>query len=104
MSKKSGKTGVSRRDFLTGAAVGTGAVAFVGLGSAPAHAQGPVPSKWDQEADVVIVGFGGAGACAAIEAHASDTPHPLPASPPRRSSMWKQPLRTRTRPATARTS
>ena len=69
MSKKSGKTGVSRRDFLTGAAVGTGAVAFAGLGSAPAHAQGPVPSKWDQEADVVIVGFGGAGACAAIEAH-----------------------------------
>lgn len=69
MSKKSSKTGVSRRDFLTGAAVGTGAVAFVGLGSAPAHAQGPVPSKWDQEADVVIVGFGGAGACAAIEAH-----------------------------------
>ena len=69
MSKKSSKTGVSRRDFLTGAAVGTGAVAFVGLASAPAHAQGPAPSKWDQEADVVIVGFGGAGACAAIEAH-----------------------------------
>ncbi len=27
-----------------------------------------VPSRWDAEADVVVVGFGGAGACAAIEA------------------------------------
>ena len=25
--------------------------------------------KWDHEADIVVVGFGGAGACAAIEAH-----------------------------------
>jgi len=28
-----------------------------------------VEKKWDKEADVVIVGMGGAGACAAIEAH-----------------------------------
>jgi 3-oxo-5alpha-steroid 4-dehydrogenase len=27
-----------------------------------------IPSEWDAEADVVVVGFGGAGACAAIEA------------------------------------
>lgn len=28
-----------------------------------------LPKKWDREADVVIVGFGGAGAAAAITAH-----------------------------------
>lgn len=28
----------------------------------------PADMRWDQEADVVVVGFGGAGACAAIEA------------------------------------
>ena len=28
-----------------------------------------LPDKWDYEADVVIVGFGGAGAAAAITAH-----------------------------------
>jgi len=28
-----------------------------------------LPEKWDKEADVVVVGFGGAGAAAAIEAH-----------------------------------
>ena len=28
-----------------------------------------LPEKWDYEADVVIVGYGGAGACAAIAAH-----------------------------------
>src|SRR5689334_24864252 len=27
------------------------------------------PAKWDKEADVVVVGFGGAGAAAAITAH-----------------------------------
>jgi len=31
--------------------------------------QAGLPSKWDKEADVVIVGFGGAGAAAAISAH-----------------------------------
>jgi len=28
-----------------------------------------IPESWDMEADVVVVGFGGAGACAAIEAY-----------------------------------
>lgn len=28
-----------------------------------------LPAKWDYEADVVVVGYGGAGACAAITAH-----------------------------------
>ena len=30
-----------------------------------------VPGGWDLEADVVVVGFGAAGACAALEAAAS---------------------------------
>lgn len=28
-----------------------------------------LPGKWDREADVVVVGFGGAGAATAITAH-----------------------------------
>lgn len=28
----------------------------------------PAPARWDDETDVAVVGFGGAGACAAIEA------------------------------------
>ncbi len=35
---------------------------------APLEANAPGSIQWDEEADVVVVGFGGAGACAAIEA------------------------------------
>ena len=35
---------------------------------APLEAEEPGMIQWAEEADVVIVGFGGAGACAAIEA------------------------------------
>ena len=59
--------GIKRRDFIKGALVGTGALALTGINSRSAEAAG-VPKKWDVEADVVILGFGGAGACAAIEA------------------------------------
>ena len=65
------KKGLSRRDLMkvTGgiAAVAgvTGGSFFLKPGIANAY---ELPSKWDEEADVVIVGFGGAGACAAIEA------------------------------------
>ncbi len=69
MAKKKERTGFSRRDFIKSTAATTGAVAMVGLGAAPARAMGRVPAAWDQEADVVIVGLGGAGACAAIEAY-----------------------------------
>jgi succinate dehydrogenase/fumarate reductase flavoprotein subunit len=31
----------------------------------------PVPRAWDSQADVVVVGFGAAGACAALEAAAA---------------------------------
>lgn len=63
------KDGVSRRDFIKGAAAGTGAVALMGIGVKESQAQSGIPQKWDMEADVIVVGFGGAGACAAIEAH-----------------------------------
>jgi len=63
---------VSRRDFVKGAAVGagllTGAGALASCGTAAAPAAPGMPAKWDKEADVVIVGAGGTGIVAAIEA------------------------------------
>ncbi len=63
------QVGVSRRSFLKGAAVGTVAVAGVGaLAGCGAAASSNLPEKWDKEADVVILGAGGTGIVAAIEA------------------------------------
>ncbi len=59
---------ISRRGFVKGAALGVGAVALAGIGPGKARAARP-PRNWQMDADVVVVGFGGAGACAAIEAH-----------------------------------
>ncbi len=80
---------VARRQFLKGAAVGAAGIAASGLsGCSPAGTPGPAPTpqviekevikevekkpwlpeKWDYEADVVVVGYGGAGATAAITA------------------------------------
>jgi len=61
------KKSLSRRGFLKGAAAGVGALAVADIGLQNAQAA-PVPKKWDMEADVVIAGYGGAGASAAIEA------------------------------------
>ncbi|MDQ5988395.1 MAG: Fumarate reductase flavoprotein subunit [Syntrophus sp. SKADARSKE-3] len=58
---------MSRRGFMKVAAAGAGALAAAGIGVKDVDAA-PIPKKWDMEADVVIAGFGGAGACAAIEA------------------------------------
>ncbi len=59
---------LTRREFMKGAAIASAAAATAGvLGAAPAAAA-PVPDKWDFETDVVVVGFGGAGGAAAIEA------------------------------------
>ncbi|MBR2836685.1 MAG: FAD-binding protein [Coriobacteriales bacterium] len=61
---------LSRRSFLAGA--GAAAVAVGASGTAVAsEANGAfwLPEKWDREADVVVIGFGGAGAVAAITAH-----------------------------------
>ncbi|MBI3949499.1 MAG: FAD-binding protein [Acidobacteria bacterium] len=67
---KETKKDLSRRDFIKTTAVGVGATALAGLGSAEVKTIPPdqVP-KWDYEADVVDVGYGAAGAAAAIAAH-----------------------------------
>jgi 3-oxosteroid 1-dehydrogenase len=63
---------ISRRQFIKAAAAGSaavaGAAALSGCGGTAAAPAGSIPAKWDYEADVVVVGMGGAGASAAIEA------------------------------------
>lgn len=60
----------TRRGFLRHSALGAaGAVALTAAGTAAAVVPPTVPRRWDIEADVVVLGFGGAGACAAMEAH-----------------------------------
>jgi len=70
--KKEQPIKVSRRDFVKGAALGagllTGAGTLASCGTAAAPAAPGVPASWDRETDVVIVGYGGAGAAAAIAA------------------------------------
>jgi 3-oxo-5alpha-steroid 4-dehydrogenase len=59
---------ITRRDFLKGAAAGAVAVAAGGVLASCGTASSNLPKKWDKEADVVVVGYGGAGAAATIEA------------------------------------
>ena len=57
---------ISKRIFLKGfAAAAAGAAAAPLVHAKPGD---PLPQKWDREADVVILGYGGAGASAAITA------------------------------------
>ena len=81
---------LSRKDFVKGAAAVAGAGALASCAPAATPAPAPtcppapdcppaqecppcavpgVPETWDYEADVVVVGYGGAGAAATIEAH-----------------------------------
>lgn len=60
--------GISRRGFIKGAAVGIGGAALTGFGAGEVVAS-PLPKKWDRQADVVVMGAGGAGLMAAIQAH-----------------------------------
>lgn len=70
MSEKETKNGLSRRNFIKSTAAGAGAVALLGLGPLEAEAKRAAPPrKWTRETDVLVIGYGGAGACAAIEAH-----------------------------------
>ncbi len=66
------KTGVSRRDFIRLAGAGAAAMAGTGvLSPLAARAQGTVagiPTKWDLEADIVVIGSGAVGLPAAIRA------------------------------------
>ncbi len=61
--------GMSRRGFIRNAVLGAGIVTAAGLGAGKAMAfPPPLPKKWDRQTDVLIVGAGGAGLSAAIEA------------------------------------
>lgn len=63
---------ISRRSFLKGSVAGMLGVAATGLVSAPVLAEEAQPFEksiaWDAEYDVVVIGFGGAGASVAITA------------------------------------
>ncbi len=66
--KRETANGFSRRNFIKATAIGVGASALTGFSSTKARAVS-FPEKWDKEADVVVVGYGGAGAVTAITAH-----------------------------------
>ncbi|HVN24574.1 MAG TPA: FAD-dependent oxidoreductase [Syntrophorhabdales bacterium] len=59
---------MNRRDFLKSSIAGAAAAVGISAGRAEAASSSGVPKKWDYSADVVIVGYGGAGATAAITA------------------------------------
>lgn len=61
---------ISRRDFVKRAAAGAVGVATVGIlgGCTQGAASTSNEVKWDKEADVVIVGGGGTGLAAALQA------------------------------------
>ncbi len=67
------KTDLSRRSFLKGAGLamaGAAGVATVGLAgcSSASASEEWMPSSWTDEADLIIVGYGGCGSTAAIAA------------------------------------
>ncbi len=67
------RKGTSRRDFIKGATAGALGIATLGLLSACGQNAAPASGsenevQWDKESDVVIVGAGGSGLAAAIEA------------------------------------
>ncbi len=51
---------MSRRRFVQMAAAGTGAAAMLAAFH-PQEVSAKVPKKWDEEADIIVVGAGGAG-------------------------------------------
>ncbi|NPV07391.1 MAG: FAD-binding protein [Anaerolineae bacterium] len=68
MSDKAARRSVDRRTFVKGSVISAGAMALAGMTTQPVDAQGR-PIHWDRETDVIVVGYGGAGAAAAITAH-----------------------------------
>lgn len=79
--EKEENIGTSRRNFIKTAAAGAMGIASLGIltacstnTAAPTPAPAPTPEgpKWDKEADVVIVGAGGSGLVAALEARAAN--------------------------------
>lgn len=71
MTKTKPDAGVSanRRHFLQAGAAGAGAAALLSAGPAAGATSARAPRKWDLETDVLVLGYGGAGACAAMQAH-----------------------------------
>lgn len=69
-TRSNGPSGLSRRRLLgtTGAGIVGGAIGSFGFGSSASAHSSALPASWDLEADVVIIGSGGAGTTAAIEA------------------------------------
>lgn len=71
-NQEKGAHGYTRRSFISGAGMGLAGMALVGLtGCAPKSSdqtEEGLPTSWDKEADVVIVGCGGCGAPAALSA------------------------------------
>ncbi len=61
------QTDLSRRHFLGAAAASAAAVAVPAAHAA--STKEPLPTKWDIETDVVVLGCGGAGMMAACQAH-----------------------------------
>jgi succinate dehydrogenase/fumarate reductase flavoprotein subunit len=75
MKKKGTIKSITRRSFVKASAIGLGTTAFLGAGSSLAKAgigkasqQANIPTKWDYVTDVVVVGYGLAGAVAALSA------------------------------------
>ena len=68
------KKGISRREFLRNTGLAVGGVALGGAllsGCSPSESSaGGAEEKWDYEADVVVIGAGGAGLPAALKARA----------------------------------
>lgn len=57
---------LSRKDFLKGSLAGAVGLGLMGMGAGMVSAE---EMTWDDEAEVVVLGLGGAGASAAIEAY-----------------------------------
>lgn len=70
MSKKND---CGRREFLLGTAIAGAAMAAGSCSSQVFRSENTVPSKWDHEADVVVIGSGAVGLPAAIEAAESQS-------------------------------
>jgi urocanate reductase len=69
-SSKNTTGDLPRRSFIKTAAVGAGATILGGLASREVNAVSmSAPAKWDMTVDVVVLGAGGAGMAAAIEAN-----------------------------------
>src|SRR5436190_22403298 len=68
MANKQNSHGVTRRRFIKdGATLGVGAAALAGA-TQEATLEAQSPTRWDRTADVVVVGAGASGLCAAIMA------------------------------------